>query len=70
MADPRYPEIVVRTCSRNPLALVAAIRLAMRRAEVERSEIHRFSAEALRHGEDPNETRKVCRSWVRVRCTG
>ncbi|MDX1501548.1 MAG: hypothetical protein R3325_04230 [Thermoanaerobaculia bacterium] len=68
MTDPRYPEIEVRTRSKNPLALVAAIRFAMRQARVARSEIQRFSSEALKPGDDPRETRRVCKSWVRVHC--
>jgi hypothetical protein len=66
MAGPRYPEIRVTTESPNPLALVAAVRHALRQARVERSEIHRFSSEAL-SSKDPVETQQVCSGWVRVR---
>ena len=66
MSHPRYPEIEVRTSSRNPLALVAAVRLALRRAHVEQSEIRRFSAEALSDCRDPRRTQRVCDSWVQV----
>jgi len=66
MAGPRYPQIRVTTESPNPLALVAAVRHALRQARVERSEIRRFSAEAL-SSKDPAETQQVCSGWVRVR---
>ena len=62
---PRYPEIRVRTASRNPLALVAAVRFALRRARVERGEIERFSEEALALG-GSEVRRRVCARWVDV----
>ena len=62
---PRYPEIQVRTASRNPLALVAAVRLALRRAHVDPNEIRRFSEEALARARGDSR-RRVCARWVDV----
>lgn len=62
----RYPKIRVRMRSANPLALVSAVRLELRRAGVGQAEIRRFSDEAL-EADDSGNTRKVCRSWVDVR---
>ena len=61
----RYPKIRVQVRSDNPLALVSAVRLELRRAGIAQTEIRRFSDEALRSG-DSGETRRVCRSWVDV----
>ena len=63
--EPRYPEIHVRTRSRNPLALVAAIREELRRARVGEAEIRRFSRQALAGG-GASRIREVCRSWAVV----
>ncbi len=63
--EPRYPEIHVRTRSRNPLTLVAAIREEMRQARVSEEEIRRFSRQALARGE-ASRIREVCRSWAVV----
>jgi hypothetical protein len=68
MAGPRYPQIRVSTQSPNPLALVAAVRHALRQARVARSEISRFSSEALA-SRDPAETQQICSGWVSVRGT-
>jgi len=62
-AHPRYPEISVESHSHNPLALVAAVREALRLAHVETSEISRFSDQALTAPE-PRRIREVCRKWV------
>ncbi len=62
---PRYPEIQVRLHSRNPFALVSAIRLALRRSHVDAGEIDRFTEEALRD-EEPRRVREICRSWAAV----
>ena len=63
--QPRYPDILVRCESHNPLALVAAVREAMRLAHVERSEISQFSNEALA-SKASGDVGQVCRRWVRV----
>ena len=66
MADlPRYPEILVEIQSRNPLALVAAVREALRLAHVRRSEISEFSDEAF-SSDSPQEVQQVCEEWVTV----
>ena len=59
----RCPEIHVTVQSRNPLALVAAVRQAMRQAGIENREIRRFSAEAPT-SPDPGRVPEICRSWV------
>jgi hypothetical protein len=65
MVPPRYPGIVIRLVSRNPLALVAAVRQELRRAGAGREEIERFSRQALasERQEDPI---AVCRQWARI----
>ena len=65
VVHPRYPAICVESHSHNPLALVAAVREAMRLAHVENSEISRFSDQALTAPE-PRGVREVCRNWVIV----
>ena len=64
--QPRYPDLEVALCSDNPLALIAAVRQALRHGRVDREEIRRFSDSAFRHG-DPELRRAVCRQWVSVR---
>jgi SOS response regulatory protein OraA/RecX len=64
----RYPQIRVSFDSANPVALVARIRLELRRAGVDRREIQKFSGEALARN-DPQRIRKVCSEWVGVRTT-
>lgn len=63
--NPLYPDIHVRTASRNPLALVAVVRQAMRTARLDHREIERFSEEAL-STDDPHRQRRVCEDWVDV----
>lgn len=46
----------------NPLALVSAARLALRRAGTDRGEIERFTRDAL-SSTDP---RQACGRWVRI----
>ena len=60
---PLYPEIRVRTKGRSPLALVAAVRQALRRAGIERREIARFSTEAM-NAVGPDEIDSVCSRWI------
>lgn len=62
----RFPRIQVSVRSRNPLAVVAAVREQMRRAEVEPETIRRFSDEALSQQED-RRILEVCGDWVDVR---
>jgi hypothetical protein len=59
----RYPDIHVTVRSSNPLALVAAVRQALRKAGVESSQIRSFSQQALAN-EDPQNIRQICRAWV------
>lgn len=63
--SPRYPDIRIAIASENPLAWVSAVRLALRRAGADRSEIERFSSEAWSAG-DPGELASLCRRWVRL----
>jgi hypothetical protein len=61
--SPLYPAARVRLRSRNPIALVSAVRLALRRAGADHDEIDRFTEEAL-GAADPAEIRRSCRRWV------
>ena len=62
---PRYPKLFVEIESRNPLALVAAVREALRLAHVQRSEISEFSDEAL-SADSAKDVTEVCKEWVRL----
>ena len=61
--EPRYPEILVEVKSPNPLALVAAVREALRLAHVQRSEISEFSNEVFAT-DSPQKVQQICREWV------
>jgi len=60
--SPRYPELRVSLRTDNPLALVSATRLALRRAGTDHEEIERFTRDALGSA-DPG---RLCSRWVRV----
>ncbi len=62
---PRYPKISVEIQSDNPLALVAAVREALRLAHVQRAEISRFSDQAFAC-RSSREMRRICEEWVRL----
>jgi len=64
-SEPRYPKIFVEVESKNPLALVAAVREALRLAHVRRSEISEFSDEAFA-SDSPKDVTQVCKEWVRL----
>lgn len=63
--EPYYPNIRVSTASANPLVLVAEVRQALRHAHIRKSEIDRFTEQALAH-EDPDRRTEVCQHWVKV----
>lgn len=65
MIMPRYPDIQVQIHSRNPLALVSAIRSALRKSRVDALEIRRFTDEAMA-SEEPSSIYTVCASWAEV----
>ena len=65
MTTPRYPEVKIRLHSRNPFALVSAVRQGLRRSHVDAGEIDRFTEEALR-AEEPQQIREVCSTWAAV----
>jgi hypothetical protein len=65
----RYPKIQVAVNSRNPLAIVAAVREQMRLAGIDPHLIQRFSDEALSQ-EDSRLIHHVCREWVEVHPPG
>lgn len=69
MLMPRYPEIQVRLHSRNPFALVSAVRQALRRSHVDAGEIDRFTEEALQE-EEPRRVREICQEWAAVEISG
>jgi hypothetical protein len=58
------PNLPIPVHSRNPWAVAAALRQAMRRAGKDRREIDRCVAEALAT-DDPERLRELCRPWVR-----
>ena len=60
---PRYPEIRVRLRSRNPFALISAVRQGLRRFHVDSREIDRFTEEAL-SVEEPDRMTSVCAAWA------
>ncbi len=60
----RYPQIRVRVRSRNPLAVVAAVREEMRRAGIDPGLIRRFSDEAL--SQPAERISAVCSRWVEL----
>lgn len=62
---PRYPNIRVRLHSRNPYAMVSAVRSALRHSRVDADEIRRFTDEAL-VDEEPRRVQTVCASWADV----
>lgn len=62
---PLYPEIQISLRSRNRFALVSAIRQGLRKAGTCRSEIERFSREAL-STQDPRQFEELCSQWVRL----
>ena len=62
---PRYPDARVHLHSRNPFALVSAVRQALRHSHVDAGEIDRFTEEALRDDE-PRRVREVCAAWAAI----
>ena len=60
---PRYPELHVSIRSHNPLALVAAVREELRLAGARRSEIDRFTDQALARPESPH-VLAVAQRWI------
>lgn len=63
---PRYPEIQITVHSRNPFALIGAVRQALRQAGVERDEIAAFSREAFDRAAAEEEIERVCNRWTRL----
>lgn len=70
----RYPELTVGVTSSHPLALIGAVRQALRRNGADEDEVARFSGEAFARARGVGEWRKeegeglreLCRSWVRL----
>lgn len=60
--SPRYPDLQVSLRTDNPLALVSATRLALRRAGLDPREIESFTQTALSSA-DP---RRACSRYVRL----
>ena len=65
---PRYPNVHVKVRSRNPLALISAIRIGLRQAGASHTEINRFSNEALEQ-DDPTSVQRVCQKWAAIEQT-
>jgi hypothetical protein len=61
---PSYPDLRVSTRSRNPLALVAAVREELRLAGVEHDTIDVFTSQALASPEDAQSVLEVAEEWV------
>ena len=61
----RFPRIQVSVRSRNPWAVVAAVREEMRLADVAPETIRRFSDEALSQDED-RRILEICGDWVNL----
>ncbi len=61
----RYPDIHIRTHSRNPLTWVSAVRTALRQSRVDAAEIQRFTEEALR-AEEASTIGAVVSQWARL----
>ncbi len=62
---PRYPEIQITVHSRNPFALIGAVRHGLRQAGVERQEIQAFSREAFDTDQE-EEIERVCGRWAHL----
>jgi len=62
---PRYPQIQVTLHSRNPCALIGAVRQALREAGIDRDEIRSFSRQAF-ESRDEDDVRAVCGQWTRL----
>ena len=60
---PRYPQVQVTLHSRNPCALIGAVRQALRAAGVDRDEIRTFSRQAF-ECTDEDRVRAVCHQWA------
>lgn len=65
LMSPRYPEVQIQLRTRNPFALVSAVRQGLRRSHVDDGEIQRFTEEAMR-SEEPMRMREVCAAWAAV----
>ena len=61
---PRYPEVRVRLHSHHPLALMGAVREALRHAGAGADELQAFSRGAA--ARDPAEVEQWCRQWARI----
>jgi hypothetical protein len=66
MTNPRYP-VQVELQSSHPLALVSAVRQALRRFGVEAGEIQQFCRQAFAHRDDPEALRQLCSRWATVK---
>ena len=67
MPDPKYPDIeveLVNNVDGNSLAIVGAVKKALRRNGVPREEIKQFTDEAL--SGDYNKVLQTCMAWVDV----
>ena len=62
---PLYPEVHVWVRSARALALISAVRYALRRAGAAPEQIARFSAEALSAPSERRQ-RRICARWVDV----
>jgi hypothetical protein len=63
--SPRYPDLRVAVRSRNPLAVISAVRGALRRAGARPEEIASFSHQAFT-ARDLTQLRRICADWTEV----
>ena len=61
--SPRYPELRVSIRSRNPLALVAAVREELRLAGAGHDDVARFTDQALARADAPH-VLEVAEEWI------
>lgn len=61
---PRYPNARVRLHSHHPLALMGAVREALRRVGADAQDVRAFSRGAA--ARDPAEVESWCRQWARI----
>lgn len=65
LMTPRYPDIRISLRSRHPLALVSAVRQAMRRSGVDEGEILTFTEKAF-EASQPERMREICAQWAQI----
>lgn len=65
LITPRYPDIRISLRSRNPFALVSAVRQALRQSGIDEGEILTFTETALEDNH-PERMREICAQWAEI----